>query len=144
MKKPWLLCVVWMAIGMGACDRRADLPSETIELKALNDEVAQLYLQGQYDKALAVARKTLDLAETTFGPSHPEVAAALNNLAGLYDAQGQHALAIREKTLGPDHPRIAATLENMALFYAKTGNTSEETACKKRAAQIHAQSRSAP
>ena len=50
---------------------------------------------------------------------------SLNNLAGLYRAQGKHAeaeplyqraLAINEKALGPDHPDTAATLGNYAIL----------------------------
>ena len=47
------------------------------------------------------------------GPEHPDVAAALNNLALRYKTQGRYveaeplyrrSLAIREKALGPEHP----------------------------------------
>ncbi|MCV4691476.1 tetratricopeptide repeat protein, partial [Escherichia coli] len=53
-------------------------------------------------------------------------ATSLNNLAGLYDAQGQYALAeplfkrslaITEKALGPDHPDVATSLNNLAGPY---------------------------
>jgi CHAT domain-containing protein len=55
------------------------------------------------------------------------VAHTLNNLAGVYEAQGKYAdaeglyrraLAIKEKALGADHPDVAQTLHNLALVYA--------------------------
>ncbi|MCV4933336.1 tetratricopeptide repeat protein, partial [Escherichia coli] len=55
---------------------------------------------------------------------------SLNNLAGLYDAQGQYALAeplykrslaIKEKALGPDHPDVATSLNNLAGLYDAQG-----------------------
>ena len=51
---------------------------------------------------------------------------SLNNLAGLYQAQGRYAeaeplykrsLAINEKALGPDHPDVALSLNNLAELY---------------------------
>ncbi len=51
-----------------------------------------------------------------FGPQDPRLATTLNNLAGLYQAQGRYAeaeplykraLAIIEKALGPEHPPVA-------------------------------------
>ena len=54
----------------------------------------------------------------------------MNNLAGLYDTQGQYAqaeplyqrsLAIREKALGPDHPDVAQSLNNLAGLYDTQG-----------------------
>ena len=51
---------------------------------------------------------------------------SLNNLAALYNAQGQYAkaeplyqrsLAIREKALGPEHPDVANSLNNLAELY---------------------------
>ena len=69
-----------------------------------------------YERSLAIDEKVL-------GPAHPDVATSLNNLAGLYQAQGKYAeaeplyrrsLAIREKVLGPDHPDVAVSLNNLA------------------------------
>jgi hypothetical protein len=50
------------------------------------------------------------------GADHPDVAASLNNLAGLYRAQGRYgeaeplyrrSLQIVEQQLGADHPDVA-------------------------------------
>jgi tetratricopeptide (TPR) repeat protein len=55
------------------------------------------------------------------------MAKGLNNLAGLYRAQGQYekaellhqrALEIREKTLGPEHPILVKGLSNLAGIYS--------------------------
>jgi hypothetical protein len=52
----------------------------------------------------------------------PDVAASLNNLAGLYRSQGkcaegaplyQRSLAIWEKALGPDHPDARLVRSNL-------------------------------
>ena len=64
------------------------------------------------------------------GPSHPDVAASLNNLAVVYHKQGRYAdaeplykrsLTIREETLGSDHPEIAKSLNNLAALHYSQG-----------------------
>ena len=66
-----------------------------------------------------------------FGEKHPYYAHSLNNLAGLYEAQGNYgkaeplfveALAIRKQVLGKKHPAYADTLNNLALLYQAQGN----------------------
>ena len=59
----------------------------------LNQEAVQLYNAGQYDRALVLAQKALQVAEHNVGPDHPDVATSLENLAGLYEATGRDAEA---------------------------------------------------
>jgi tetratricopeptide (TPR) repeat protein len=75
------------------------------------------------------------------------VATSLNNLAALYDTQGDYAkaeplvkrsLAIWEKALGPDHPNVATSLENMAVLYRATKRDKEAQELEKRAERIRA------
>jgi tetratricopeptide (TPR) repeat protein len=60
------------------------------------------------------------------------VATSLNNLAGLYQAQGDYAAALplyqrslkmREKVLSKEHPDVAGSLNNLALLYNNTSDT---------------------
>ena len=113
--------------------------------KTLNDEVESLYRQGQYDRAIVVAKKALDVAERTVGPDHPNVATSLNNLAALYQAQGQYAqaeplykrsLAIREKALGLGHLLVATSLNNLALLYKTQGQYAQAEPLFKRSLAI--------
>jgi tetratricopeptide (TPR) repeat protein len=87
----------------------------------------------------------LNVGERTLGPSHPEVAKVLNNLAALYSLQHryseaeplyQRALAIREETLGPDHPDLASTLNGYAQLLRKIKRKSEASAMQARAKEI--------
>ncbi|MEL6385029.1 MAG: CHAT domain-containing tetratricopeptide repeat protein, partial [Cyanobacteria bacterium J06626_18] len=68
------------------------------------------------------------------GERHPQVATSLDNLAGLYRAQGRYseaeplqldALAIRREQLGERHPEVATSLNNLALLYDTQGRYSE-------------------
>ena len=118
-----------------------------IEWDILNQEVMDLHQQGNYDRAVVVAQKALEVAKENVGPDHPNVATSLNNLASLYDTQGDYAkaeplfkrsLAIREKALGPDHPNVATSLENMAVLYRATKRDKEAQELEKRAERIRA------
>ena len=84
------------------------------EWETLNNEARALHQKGQYDRAVVIAKKALEVAEQAVGPEHPAVATSLNNLAILYDTQGQYAqaeplykraLAIWEKGPWPDASR---------------------------------------
>ncbi len=89
--------------------RSQELASEWI---LLNQEVMALHDKGQYSRAMKVAQKALVLAEHFEDPEHPYLAASLNNLAGIYDAQGRYSeaeplyrrsLEIRERLKGSGH-----------------------------------------
>ena len=95
-----------------------------------------------YKRALAIREKTL-------GPDHPDTAQSLNNLAALYDSQGQYvqaeplyrrALAVREKSLGPDHPDTAGSLNNLAGLYRIQGRYAQAEALCERALAIYEKS----
>lgn len=73
------------------------------EWKTLCQEVMSLYQNGQYDRAVVVAKKALEVAEKNVGLNHPDVSTSLNNLAALYKAQGQYAQAepLYKRSLNP-------------------------------------------
>ena len=113
--------------------------------KELYGEFDRLYKQLQYSEAAKVAEEALTVAEKTFGPNHPYMAASLNNLAMVYQAQGRYAkaqplykrlLKIREKAFGKDHPDVAQSLSNLAGAYQAQGKYSEDEPLYKRALAI--------
>lgn len=96
----------------------------------LNQQVLDLYAQGDYQEAIPLAQEVLAIREQALGPDHPVVATSLNNLAEMYRGQGQYAkaeplykrsLEIYEKVFGASHPAIANTLNNFALQYYTQG-----------------------
>ena len=87
----------------------------SMEWDMLNGAVIKLYRAGEYDRpvVIVVAKKALEVANRDFGPTHPNVAQSLSNLADLYSAQGRHAeadplykraRAMKEKRLAPSTP----------------------------------------
>jgi tetratricopeptide (TPR) repeat protein len=84
-----------------------------------------------YAQARPLFERALAIREKALGPDHPDVAASLNNLAGLMQEQGdftdalplfERALAIREKALGPTHPNVASSLNNLARLLQTKGD----------------------
>lgn len=63
------------------------------EWAALNQEIMDLYWQGNYAQAAVVAQQALTLAETQAGPNHPDVVTSLEKLASLYRATQRPAEA---------------------------------------------------
>ncbi|MDD4916091.1 MAG: tetratricopeptide repeat protein [Methylococcales bacterium] len=81
---------------------------------------------GRYHDAETLYLRALAIWERTVGAEHGDVANSLNNLAGLYLAQGlyaraeplyRRALDIREKLLGTAHPEVAVSVTNLGLLH---------------------------
>ena len=82
-----------------------------------------LSLQGRVEEAIALHLRCLAGMERVYGPEHPAVGVALNNLGidqlavgRVEEAIASHrrALKVREAVLGPDHVWTASSLTNLA------------------------------
>ena len=136
-----LLVILLYLLQPGSCDKQDD----RAKLSSLNKQVAELYQAGKFTEAISIAQKSVELAEKARGPDHPDTAAALNNLALLYDSMGnyakaealyQRALKIKEKALGPDHPDTALALNNLAMLYRSMGDYAKAEPLCRRALKI--------
>jgi len=87
----------------------------------------------------------LKIYEKALGPEYPSVATELNNLALLYQLQGNYAESLRtyqqsikicEKILGPEHPDLATSLNNLASLYYDQGNYAEALPLYQRSLKI--------
>jgi tetratricopeptide (TPR) repeat protein/CHAT domain-containing protein len=109
--------------------------------KELNEQAGKLYEQGKYAEAVTLTTESVRLAEVSFGPEDPRLAASLRNLGKLYFHMGhyaeaeplyQRALHIKEKALGAEHPSVAATLYDLAALYQEQGRYPEaEPLCQR-------------
>jgi tetratricopeptide (TPR) repeat protein len=50
---------------------------------------------GDYEKALKLYQRALEIREKVLGPQHPSVATTLNKLVGLYHQMGDHEKALK-------------------------------------------------
>ncbi len=101
--------------------------------------------QERHTDAVKTAEQALKFSETTFGPAHPNTAAAMNMLAIMYHRQGKYdepgplyeqALNIMERTYGAHHPAVAVSLGHLAEFYFYQGRLSDAESFYKRALTV--------
>ncbi|MEZ4453186.1 MAG: tetratricopeptide repeat protein [Nannocystaceae bacterium] len=98
---------------------------------ALDANLGQVYhAEGDRETAATIHERAVAGWTAIYGPDHPSVALALNNLANTRGAMGQQeealalhqrALAIRIATYGELHPAVASSLANIALVKVATG-----------------------
>jgi len=96
-----------------------------------------------------LCRKSLELAEKTYGGEHPEVTVRLERMVGFLCGDGRRpealplmrrVLANNEKNLGPDHETTASTLESLARFLHEAGQSNEAVLLRRRALTIYEKS----
>ncbi len=109
---------------------------------------------GDYDSALSLGMKAQKSAIADYGEGTREHALALNNLAGIYESQGQakkakpfyeQALNIYKEIFGETGRQTATSLNNLAKCYADLGRDEEAEQlylqsidiCKKNAEKNH-------
>jgi CHAT domain-containing protein len=89
--------------------------------------------------------RALHIWEKALGREHRYVAASLNNLASIYEAQGldrqaeplrERALRVSEKALGPEHPTVAISLKALAMLSWCSGDASRALRYLSRAVAI--------
>jgi tetratricopeptide (TPR) repeat protein len=107
------------------------------------------HIHASFLRAEALYREALAHMETTAGPTAPETATALNNLATLFQATNRlaeaeplmrRALAINEESYGPSHPRVATDLNNLAQLLKDTNYLAEAEPLMRRALAIDEES----
>jgi len=113
-------------------------------------QLAEMYQNGigvgiSYDKALSWRTKAATLSEQVYGLEHPNTARSYNNMANVYNNQGDYAqalawhgkaLAIKEKVLGKEHPDTAVSYHNMANVYYAQGDYAQALAWHEKALAI--------
>ena len=123
----------------------AQTSSGSLEWEILYDEADKLWEQGNYRLGISVARKALEVAETSFGKDDRNIGFSVSLLGLLYKAQGDYAaaesllkraLAIDEKILGAQHPDTAGSLNNLASLYLSQGDYAAAEPLHKRALAI--------
>lgn len=115
-------------------DRRADRINSAARLVALSFALHQRGFLHEAEPPLVMA---LALFADELPADHPHIAVGLNNLAGLYQAQGRfydaellfrRSLTIRISSLPAGHPEITVGLMNLAGCYDAQGRHNEAAA----------------
>jgi tetratricopeptide (TPR) repeat protein len=101
--------------------------------------------KADYAQAETLKRRALAIAETSYGPDHPNVAIPLNNLSELLRKTNRHAegeplmrraLAIDEASYGPNHSKVATRLNNLAALLYSINRLAEAEPLMRRALAI--------
>ena len=128
---------VWtpLAAHAEAVTRHADAAGLAESTGWLMHQLARYWrARGQFRVAEPFYRRALAILEHTYRPDHLNVAAALNNLAGLLKATNRpaeaeplyrRALTITEQSLGSDHLQVATILNNLAGLLPATNRLAE-------------------
>ena len=96
------------------------------EAHRLDTQSSNLVHAGNYDDALPLAERALEIAEKELGPDHPYVGHLLNELGLLHLNKGtytkaqplyQRALAINQKARGPEHPETIESMRGLGATY---------------------------
>ncbi|MFM1814263.1 MAG: hypothetical protein RLZ98_958 [Pseudomonadota bacterium] len=104
-----------------------------------------LKARGDFLGAEPHYRRALQINEATFGESHPMVATALSNIAGVLQLTARQdeaeplyrrAIAIDEAAYGADHPEVAIDLNNLAGLLRQTARTAEAEPLLRRSLEI--------
>lgn len=106
--------------------------AELQEALLLSNQVVALYNKDQFDEAMPLAKRALEIRERLLGAGDPLTGDAVQNLASLYFGKNNYgealslykrALAIFEKALGAENAKAANTIHNMGWLYAAQGDS---------------------
>lgn len=106
----------------------------TDQVKHLMKEAESLYKMCKYEEAIKKASESVELTLKHLGEEHPDYAAGLNSLAGMYKSVGrykealllyQRFMKVRSKVFGENHPGFAVALNNLAGLYKVMGRYEE-------------------
>jgi tetratricopeptide (TPR) repeat protein/CHAT domain-containing protein len=130
-------------------DRRAALkPDQRQRLQEavrLKEHARDLFAQGKHGEAIDPCSKAIQIVGELLGENHPDYAANLNNLAGLYLDIGDYAKAqplfrraldINKRVLGENHPNYADSLNNLAALYLHIGDYAKTESLYRQALEI--------
>jgi CHAT domain-containing protein len=130
-------CLVWIIslCCLMASFSQAVTSEEQLELAAnYHVQVEQYYQQGQFDKALPLAKEALQIREELLGEQHPDTLKSLSKLAAVYKSMGhlkkalplfEKSYRLSEKVLGEQHPDTLENLKNVVALYPSKGVSSQ-------------------
>ena len=119
--------MLYAELAGAALRRLGDDAGETVRLGYLGHLLED---RGDLPAAHMVYMRALELARKTFPEEHPQVATALDDLAGMQLRRGEFAAAeanytavlqIREATQGSGHPRVAEALGHLGRAAIEQG-----------------------
>ncbi|KKH38962.1 tetratricopeptide repeat protein [Methanosarcina mazei] len=131
---------------LGKKYRGVDLVIDDLAIAMASNDLANSYLGiGEYEKALTLQQKALDILQDEVDEDPGYIALLQQNMALTYQYLGQYdealelcqeALSVREALLGKEDLEVAKTTENLAAIHQHLGNYEEAFALAQRALNI--------
>jgi TonB family protein len=119
--------------------------AELKEADRIEVAILRLYSQGEFSKALPLAKRVLEIRERILAADHQRVVTALNNVTTLLVALKkykeaeplvQRVIEIKEKTLGPMHREVGKLLEQYACMLWIRGKEDEANQVETRIGRV--------
>jgi tetratricopeptide (TPR) repeat protein len=135
-----------LAVGYGTAPEFGN-PEPTSNL--VNSVGHLLHVKAELAEAEVLMRRALAIIEQKHGPTDPQIAVYINNLAAVLIASNslgeaellfRRALAINEQSHDSDHPTVAISLNNLAALLQKINRPEEAELLFRRALAIDEQS----
>jgi len=124
----------------------SDLAVDDLSIALVSNDIANCYMSiGEYEKALTLQQKALDILQDEVDEDPGYIALLQQNMAITYQYLGQYdealelcqeALSVREALLGKEDLEVAKTTENLAAIHQHLGNYEEAFALAQRALNI--------
>ncbi|CAF1249325.1 unnamed protein product [Adineta ricciae] len=108
-----------------------ETPSEDSAIDVYNHLGNIKCQRGQYEEAITLFRKSLEVSLMSSSPNHPSVASSYNNIGVAYSAMGDYpkalssyeqALKIQLQSLPPNDPHVASSYNNIGNAYSHIGD----------------------
>jgi tetratricopeptide (TPR) repeat protein len=105
--------------------------------------------QGEYEEAIILYEKALEIFKKTLPPNHPNLTNSYNNIGAVYRNMSEYskalssyekALEIRQQSLPSNHLSLAASYNNIAIVYEDMGEYSKALSSHEKALEIKQQS----
>lgn len=125
--------LLWGTLGEMLIERLG-LAGSLREAAVLGARAGVANVRGEYDDALQLFRRALDIKQAILGDNHPAVANTINSIGVvLYNQSGgdqgleqfRQSLSIEQATLGPEHPGVANSHNNLAAALQMLGQNDE-------------------
>jgi tetratricopeptide (TPR) repeat protein len=132
------------ALAVAGHAESAGVDLETV-MRLLNEAASFLQSLGEFARAKTAYQRTLEIAEKSLGPQHPDVATYVTNLGYLLSQEGdlagarecfERALRTGEAVYGPEHPMVVIGASNLAGLLHAQGELSTAKSYLERAINI--------
>jgi len=152
ISKAYALATVFVLFLTTLTEAQPTTSANLQEAARLHTQAVQLFNQGNYDEALPLAKKSVEIREKELKSDDHLRAISYQNLAHIYRAKRKYDLAekffrltlkVEEKRLGTDHSDLYDLIVNIAWVCHGQGNTREAEKLLKQALGIKEKHRDA-